>query len=120
MKTTVKLIAAIAAMNPLGFTINAQTLQPVTSGYAVAIKETQNSFGNEGIKNVLNAVNSGRANAIGGWYDDQTGLYYYDATMVVSDIETAIRLGIENDQLAVFDLNRMEEIRLQDSMKHVA
>ena len=39
MKTTVKLIAAIAAMNPLGFTINAQTLQPVTSGYAVAFRE---------------------------------------------------------------------------------
>ena len=36
MKTTVKIIAAIAAMNASGFTIDAQTLQPVTSGYAVA------------------------------------------------------------------------------------
>ena len=117
MKTTVKLIAAIAAMNVSGFTIDAQTLQPVTGGYAVAIKETQNNFGNEGIKRVLEAVKSGKANAIGGWYDDQTGLYYYDATLVVSDLETAIRLGIANDQLAIFDLNRMEEIRLQDSIK---
>ena len=120
MKTTVKLIAAIAAMNASGFTIDAQTLQPVTGGYAVAIKETQNSFGNEGIKNVLEAVSKGKANAIGGWYDEQTGLYYYDATLVVPDIETAIRLGIENEQLAIFGLNRMEEIRLQGSMRHVA
>lgn len=45
MNTSIKLIAAIAAMNAAGFTINAETLQPVTSGYAVAIRDTQNSFG---------------------------------------------------------------------------
>ena len=28
-------VAAIAALNPEGFTVNAATLQPVTSGYAV-------------------------------------------------------------------------------------
>lgn len=112
---TIKVIAAIAAMNASGFTINAENLQPVTSGYAVAIRETQNSFGESGIRKVLDAVNSGNANAIGGWYDEQSGLYYYDATMVVQDKEQAIRLGLENDQLAIFDLNRMQEIRLKDS-----
>jgi hypothetical protein len=30
-------IAAIAAQNPEGYTINAATLQPITSGYAVAL-----------------------------------------------------------------------------------
>ena len=42
-------VAACAALNPEGFTVNAATLQPVTSGYAVALKKTQNSFGNEGL-----------------------------------------------------------------------
>lgn len=120
MKATIKTIAAIAAMNAAGFTINAETLQPVTSGYAVAIRETQNSFGNEGIASVLDAIKAGKANAIGGWYDEQSGLYYYDATLIVHDREQAIRLGIENDQLAIFDLNTMQEIRLQDSMNNVA
>lgn len=116
MNTSIKLIAAIAAMNAAGFTINAETLQPVTSGYAVAIRDTQNSFGNAGIANVLKAVKAGKANAIGGWYDDQSGLYYYDATLVVNDREKAIQLGIENDQLAIFDLNTMTEIRIKDSI----
>ena len=31
MNASIKLIAAIAAMNAAGFTINAETLQPVTS-----------------------------------------------------------------------------------------
>lgn len=31
-------VAAIAALNPEGFTVNAATLQPVTTGYAVALK----------------------------------------------------------------------------------
>lgn len=116
MNATIKTIAAIAAMNAAGFTINAETLQPVTSGYAVAIRETQNSFGNAGIASVLDVVKAGKANAIGGWYDEQSGLYYYDATLVVNNLEQAIRLGIENDQLAIFDLNTMTEIRLKDSI----
>mgnify|MGYP000844353091 CR=1 FL=1 len=116
MNATIKTIAAIAAMNLAGFTINAETLQPVTSGYAVAIRDTQNSFGESGIASVLEAIKSGKANAIGGWYDDQSGLYYYDATVIVEDREKAIQLGIENDQLAIFDLNTMTEIRIKDSI----
>ena len=42
-------VAAIAAINPEGFTINAANLQPVTTGYAVALKRTQSSFGAEGL-----------------------------------------------------------------------
>ena len=34
-------VAAIAAINPEGFTINAANLQPVSTGYAVALKRTQ-------------------------------------------------------------------------------
>lgn len=45
-------VAAIAALNPEGFTVNAATLQPVTTGYAVALKKTQNSFGAEGLAKV--------------------------------------------------------------------
>ena len=56
MNASIKLIAAIAAMNAAGFTINAETLQPVTSGYAVAIRDTQNSFGESGIASVLEAI----------------------------------------------------------------
>lgn len=109
-------IASIAENNADGFTVSAATLQPETKGYAVAIAETQNSFGIPGICNVLQAIADGKANAIGGWLDRETGLYYYDAVIVLQDMAEAERVAIMNNQLAFFDLNRMQEIRLQHSV----
>lgn len=113
-------VAAFAALNPEGFTVNAATLQPVTTGFAVALKKTQNSFGNEGLAKVANVIEelqaSGNLNghtlAFGGWYDTESGLYYYDATVIFQDREKAIEAGRANEQIAIFDLSNLEEIRL--------
>lgn len=113
-------VAAIAALNPEGFTVNAATLQPVTTGYAVALKQTQNSFGNEGLAKVANVIEklkasgnlNGRALAFGGWYDSESGLYYYDATVIFKNRAEAIEAGRANEQIAIFDLANLEEIRL--------
>ena len=113
-------VAAIAAINPDGFTVNAATLPPVTSGYAVALKRTQNSFGAEGLAKVANVIEelqasgnlNGRILAFGGWYDSESGLYYYDATVLYQDREKAIEAGRANEQIAIFDLSNLEEIRL--------
>ena len=113
-------VAAIAALNPDGFTVNAANLQPVKSGYAVALKKTQNSFGTDGLSKVANVIaklqNSGNLNgrtlAFGGWYDSESGLYYYDATVIYQDREQAIEAGRANEQIAIFDLENLKEIRL--------
>ena len=113
-------VAAIAAINPDGFTVNAATLQPITSGYAVALKRTQNSFGAEGLAKVANVIDelqasgnlNGRILAFGGWYDSESGLFYYDATVIYQDREKAIEAGRANEQIAIFDLSNLEEIRL--------
>lgn len=113
-------VAAIAAMNHEGFTVNAATLQPVTTGYAVAMKTTQNSFGAEGLAKVANVIEelqaasemNGRTLAFGGWYDSESGLYYYDATVIFEDRAEAIEAGRANEQIAIFDLGKLEEIRL--------
>lgn len=113
-------VAAIAALNHEGFTVNAANLQPVTSGFAVALKRTQNSFGNEGLAKVANVIDelqalgnlNGRALAFGGWYDSESGLFYYDATLIYQDREKAIEAGRANEQIAIFDLANLEEIRL--------
>lgn len=113
-------VAAIAALNPEGFTVNAATLQPVTTGYAVALKKTQNSFGNEGLAKVANVIENlqasgnlnGRVLAFGGWYDSESGLYYYDATVIFDNRAEAIEAGRANEQIAIFDLANLEEIRL--------
>lgn len=113
-------VAAIAALNPEGFTVNAANLQPVSNGFAVAMKQTQNSFGAEGLAKVANVIEelqasgnlAGHTLSFGGWYDSESGLYYYDATVIFEDRAEAIEAGRANDQIAIFDLANLEEIRL--------
>lgn len=106
-------LATIAINNKDGFTVNAANLQPVTKGYAVAVADTQNSFGFEGLANVVKYVNDhSEINAFGGWYNTENNMYYFDATVIVNDLESAKELGRINKQIAIFDLANLEEIRL--------
>ena len=106
-------LATIATNNKDGFTVNAATLQPVTTGYAIAVADTQNSFGFEGLANVVKYVTEHpEVNAFGGWYNSENNMYYYDATVIVDDLEAAKELGRINKQIAIFDLSNLEEIRL--------
>lgn len=106
-------LAAIATTNKEGFTVNAATLQPVTTGYAVAVADTQNSFGIEGLANVVKYVTEHpEVNAFGGWYNSENNMYYFDATVIVNDLEAAKELGRANKQIAIFDLANLKEIRL--------
>lgn len=116
-------LAAIAAQNPEGYTVNAANLQPITSGYAVALAVTQDSFGAEGLAKVVDVIeemqNQGETSrfdglAFGGWYDSKSGRYYYDATVIVKERDEALELARVNGQLAIFDLDNLEEIRLDD------
>ena len=106
-------LATIAADNKEGFTVNAATLQPVKTGYAVAVAATQNSFGIEGLANVVKYVSEhSEINAFGGWYNSGNNMYYFDATVIVDDLATAKELGRINKQIAIFDLANLKEIRL--------
>ena len=106
-------LATIAMNNKEGFTVNASNLQPVTTGYAVAVSDTQNSFGFEGLANVVKYVQDHpEINAFGGWYNTENNMYYFDATVIVDDLAAAKELGRLNKQIAIFDLENLEEIRL--------
>lgn len=106
-------LAAIAMNNKDGFTVNAANLQPVKSGYAVAVSDTQDSFGLEGLANVVKYVSEHpEVNAFGGWYNSDNNMYYFDATVIVNDFEAAKELGRTNKQIAIFDLANLKEIRL--------
>lgn len=98
-------LATIATNNKDGFTVTAATLQPVTTGYAVAVAATQNSFGLEGLANVVKYVDEHpEINAFGGWYNSENKMYYFDATVIIEDLKTAIEIGRANKQIAFFDL----------------
>ena len=106
-------LATIAMNNKNGFTVNAANLQPVTTGYAVAVADTQNSFGFEGMANVVKYVEDHpEINAFGGWHNSENNRYYFDATVIVDDLASAMELGRINKQIAIFDLANLKEIRL--------
>lgn len=106
-------LAAIAMANKDGFTVNAANLQPVTSGFAVAVADTQDSFSLEGLVNVVKYVSKHPAiNAYGGWYNTDNNKYYFDATIIVDDLDTAIELGRMHRQIAIYDLTNGLPIEL--------
>ena len=106
-------LATIAMNNKEGFTVSASNMQPVSTGYAVAVADTQNSFGLEGLANVVKYVTEHpEINAFGVWYNSENNMYYFDSTVIVNDLEAAKDLGRYNKQLAIFDLANLKEIRL--------
>lgn len=106
-------LATIAINNKDGFTVNAATLQPVKKGYAVAVADTQNSFGLEGLANVVKYVSEHpEINAFGGWYNDENNHFYFDATIIVDDLKSAMDLGRYNKQIAIYDLTNRKPIKL--------
>ncbi len=116
MKREIKIaaLAAIAAANPEGFTVNAKTLTPVTSGYAVAVRATQNSFGPVGLAAVVDYANTDQeVTAFGGWLDSETGLYYYDAVVITDNFERAKAIAEREGQIAFFSLDEMKEYRIK-------
>jgi len=93
-------LATIAINNKEGFTVNAETLQPVTRGYAVAVAGTQNSFGLEGLANVVKYVSDHpEINAFGGWYNSKNNMYYFDATVIVEDLKKPSNLVAQINNL---------------------
>lgn len=112
-KTFAAALETIAAANPAGYTVNARTLEPLTSGYAVAVAATQNSFGPEGLERVIEYADTHKEiAAFGGWLDEKSGLYYFDAVLICEDRADAMELARVNNQIAFFDLYSMQEVRL--------
>lgn len=106
-------LATIAINNKEGYTVSATTLQPLTSGYAVAVAATQNSFGLKGLANVVKYVSEHpNITAFGGWYNSENNQFYFDASVIVDDLTAAIDLGRINKQIAIYDLTKGEPIYL--------
>lgn len=92
-----------------GFTFDLRSLSKVNSGIIVAYAETQNAFGFRGFAKAF--IHARYHDQIfGGWYHE--GRFYFDSCKVFQDREEAVRFGKENEQIAIFDLDNLQEIRL--------
>lgn len=93
----------VASENPTGFTINLTDFSPVKRGWAVALKDTQNCFGRAGAEKAIAIAIEKTASIVGGWHHDRG--YYFDAVLIVEDEEEATRLGIENEQIGIYEIH---------------
>lgn len=104
-------IKKIAESNQEGFTVKIPDLDFVVKGISVAHFETQNCFGDEGLEKVLqHALNHDKV--VGGWLNRKNRKYYFDSIKIFDNLDEAKRFGIENKQIAIFDLNSQMVIEL--------
>jgi len=106
----IEALKEIAKQNPQGFTVDLN-LNPVTSGYVIAVPETQNCFGDQGLEKVLEIARD-NGYCIGGWLNRENGRFYWDASLIVRDLEEAKEIGRKFNQIAIFDLDEQREIWL--------
>jgi fructokinase len=104
-------IKQIATKNPDGFTVKIPSLEFQISGYVAAYSETQNCFGDEGLRKVLeHAIN--HDNVVGGWLNKHNEQFYFDSSKVFETKDEAVEFGRKHKQIAIFDLYAFREIRL--------
>lgn len=100
--------------NPDGFTLDIEAMKSVKFGISVAYADTQNSFGKESLESVIkHALEHGKT--LGGWYDTESDKYYFDSVKIFknADLGKAIEFAKLNDQIAIFDLTNLREIRIK-------
>lgn len=111
MEQLFEAILEVAKKNPDGFTVDLTTLKKVTRGISVAYLETQDSFGEEGLRKVLKHALE-HEKKVGGWLNEENGEFYFDSIRIFTDPDEAIRFGRENQQIAIFDLGHLRLIKL--------
>jgi hypothetical protein len=103
-------VEEVAEANSWGFTYNLETQKLETNGIVGAYKATQNQFGGEGRRySIRHAIVQGDKK-VGGWLDEDK--FFYDSSKIFTDRTKALQFGIDERQLALFDLGRLDEIRL--------
>lgn len=106
-------VLAVSRANANGFTYNLKDRKMQKNGYAVSCKQTQNCFGVRGLWKAVSYAADNNIPCVGGWYNSNNGLYYYDATNILTDRQEAIAEGKKQKQIAIFDISNLEEILIK-------
>lgn len=78
--------------------------------YRYCISITNNNTKNK-IDKFLNDLNKYFYKGyIGGWYNPKTDRYYIDKTVITSNLEYALQLAKEHNQISIYDLKRNKVI----------
>jgi hypothetical protein len=86
------------------------------TGYAVGMTPRQHRVERDDVSGfyrvILDVIREFNPYYVGTWVNPDDGLIYIDPIAILDDLEDAIALGVENNQIAIFNLDTMEEIRL--------
>lgn len=106
-------VKGFAEKNPYGFTLCLETMTLVRFGVSVAYKETQDSHTDEKLSKAIDhAMLNGKK--IGGWFNEENDKFYYDSVKIFKnhEMEKAKEFAKANEQIAIFDLTNLKEIKL--------
>ncbi|ACT96719.1 hypothetical protein Dfer_5528 [Dyadobacter fermentans DSM 18053] len=109
MEKLVAQLKKIARQHPQGFTVFLPSLEHAAKGWVIALAETQDSFGDEGLRKVIETAQRKGA-AVGGWKHE--GKFYYDASIIIEEEAEAMKLGRENKQIAIYNIETGKYIKL--------
>lgn len=95
----------------------------IYNGNGFVVSRSGYEFTTSSIDDVLNKIREYQTTAktlgayIGVWFNTEDGLYYVDINNIYKDKKEAIFYGMKYKQLAIFDIENCEEIRM-DSINY--
>lgn len=105
-----KRMKEVEAEYPDGYTYSLNWMAILSRGFIVGYKETQDSFGDEGLRKCIqHAIEHEKI--IGMWISP-SGRKQYDSCNIFKEREKAIEFAKQNDQYSIWDLGEMEEIKV--------
>ena len=117
-KNKIKKIKDICLKNSEGFTFKLTTLKPIENkGYCIGLTNLKGIYIKPLIKKVL-FISKGFKQIeknlfIGGWFNKEDNLFYLDLTLNLNNKEKSLFLAKTFNQIAIFNLNNFEEIKIK-------
>lgn len=113
MSKEIEKIFELSKVKKDGFTVDLEGNEiNRKKGYVIALNETQNSFGYAGLVKAYNVAKS-KGIYVGGWFEEEEGLYYFDASVIVETEKEARRLARKEKQKAYFNLENGKSIKIK-------
>lgn len=108
---------AFSQNHPDGFTLDIRTMTEPQEGIAVSYAATQNSHSRNQLNDVVSHALQ-HDGYVGGWYNTDLQLYYFDSTRLFpeNDLKSALLFGRENGQNSAFILSTHTEVPVSGSV----
>lgn len=108
---------AFSQNHPDGFTLDIRTMTEPQEGIAVSYAATQNSHSRSQLNDVVSHALQ-HDGYVGGWYNTDLQLYYFDSTRLFpeNDLKSALLFGRENGQNSAFILSTHTEVPVSGSV----